>query len=289
MLAEIQDRDAIFTRAIQIASAEERDAYIAQACGSDAALRQQIQHRVAAHFKARDAHAPPHVVAAAPAHPHHEPAPAPLPRKSGMPFVLLLLAAVGVSIGLTVWALRAEERARKAAQEAADERNHALKVEEEVKHHQEQTEASRLSTAKERDQLLAAARAAQRSEEDARAVLGFLRDKVFSAGHPPEVSGGQGTEITLRKAVDAAEADVAKAFADRPLAEASLRETFGSAYLDLGQAAPAVKQYERALSLREGKQGGEHPDTLACRNKLAVAYRLAGRTIDAGRLYDQKR
>jgi predicted negative regulator of RcsB-dependent stress response len=289
MLAEIQDRDAIFSRAIQIASADERDAYIAEACGSDAALRQQVQHRVAAHFKARDAHAPPHVVAATHAHPRHETASAPPPRKSGMTLFLILLAAAGVSIGLTVWAMRAEERARRAAQESADEHEHVLKAEEEVKHHHEQTEASRLTTAKERDQLLAAARAAQRSEEDARAVLAFLRDKVFSAGHPQEVSGGEGTEVTLRKSVDAAEAEVAKTFSDRPLAEASLRETFGSAYLDLGQAAPAVKQYERALSLRESKQGGEHPETLACRNKLAVAYRLAGRTIEAGRLYDQKR
>jgi hypothetical protein len=32
--------------------------------------------------------------------------------------------------------------------------------------------------------------------------------------------------------------------------------------------------------------GANHPDTADCRNKLAVAYRLAGRTADAGRLFD---
>src|SRR6185437_16004372 len=31
----------------------------------------------------------------------------------------------------------------------------------------------------------------------------------------------------------------------------------------------------------------DHPATAACRNKLAVAYRLAGRAAEASRLYDQ--
>ena len=35
-------------------------------------------------------------------------------------------------------------------------------------------------------------------------------------------------------------------------------------------------------------QGVNHPDTAACRNQLAVAYRLAGRTAEAGRLFDQQ-
>ena len=33
--------------------------------------------------------------------------------------------------------------------------------------------------------------------------------------------------------------------------------------------------------------GPGHPDTITCRNKLAVAYRLAGRPSEASRLYDQ--
>ena len=84
-----------------------------------------------------------------------------------------------------------------------------------------------------------------------------------------------------------AESQVAETFADRPLAEASVREMLGLAYLNLGDAAQAVKQYERALALREAMQGVNHPDTAACRNQLAVAYRLAGRTAEAGRLFDR--
>ena len=92
--------------------------------------------------------------------------------------------------------------------------------------------------------------------------------------------------MTLRKAVDVTESKVTEAFADRPLAEASVREMLGLAYLNLGEAAPAVKQYERALALREAMQGGNHPETAACRNQLAVAYRLASLTAEAGHLFD---
>jgi hypothetical protein len=41
MASGISKRDAIFCSAIEIASAEERAAYIARACGEDAELKQQ--------------------------------------------------------------------------------------------------------------------------------------------------------------------------------------------------------------------------------------------------------
>ena len=134
---------------------------------------------------------------------------------------------------------------------------------------------------------------AQRSEEETKAVLAFVKNKLLSAGRPGDVSlaeafwaGGQGKDVTLRKAVDAAEPQIAEAFADRPLGEALVRQILGLTYLNLGEPARAVKQYERAFALREAMQGVDHPDTADCRNQLAVAYRLAGRTADAGRLFD---
>ena len=47
--------------------------------------------------------------------------------------------------------------------------------------------------------------------------------------------------------------------------------------LDRLHTAPAwaVQQYRRTLDLREAIQGAAHPDAAACRNQLAVAYRLA--------------
>jgi tetratricopeptide (TPR) repeat protein len=118
-------------------------------------------------------------------------------------------------------------------------------------------------------------------------VLAFLQDRVLAAGRPPGMAGGLGKDVALRKALDAAEPEVAKAFADRPLAEASIREALGSAYLDLGEAKPAVDQLQRALALREAILGHDHADTILSRNRLAVAYRLAGQPDEASRLYDR--
>jgi tetratricopeptide (TPR) repeat protein len=322
MLTEVQDRDAIVAKAIAMTSAGEREAYIAAACGKDAALRRQVEERVAAHFQARNAENPGHGNHTA-AHPPGRDAAQPAAnhggRREGPPSpnhaavhpnepstghergnwvrkcppalvtaaAVLLLAATGVSIGLAVWALRAEKQAQAAAQQAVDERDQAQKAAEHVKDQREETDAGRKAMMKERDRALAEEKAAQQAEQDTKAILAYFQGKVLSNGRPVGWAGGQGKDVTLRKALDAAESKVADAFVNQPLAEASIREMLGATYLDLEEAALAVKQYERAVALREAMQGEDHPDTAACRNKLAVAYRLAGRTDEASRLYDQ--
>ena len=49
----------------------------------------------------------------------------------------------------------------------------------------------------------------------------------------------------------------------------------------------AVALYERVLADRERELGSEHPDTLAARNNLALAYQTAGRTDEAIALHEQ--
>jgi tetratricopeptide (TPR) repeat protein len=201
---------------------------------------------------------------------------------------LLLLPAVVGGTGLTVWKLGAEGPAQAALQQIVDERDQARKAETVVKKQLEDVVTARQLLATERDHAVAAEKEARSSAEDAKAVLGFLRDNVFLApGRPTSWSReGLGKDVTLRKAVDAAASKVAGAFPDRPLAEASIREILGASYLDLGEADQAIKQYERAFTLRQNVLGPEHSDTGDCRNKLAVAYRQAGRTDEASRLYD---
>ncbi|HWG44506.1 MAG TPA: serine/threonine-protein kinase [Gemmataceae bacterium] len=208
--------------------------------------------------------------------------------------VLFLLLAIGVAgAGVAVWALRKEGQARKAEQEAVEKEKKEKKAAAESKGELHLSEEARKATAKERDRAKAAEKTAQRSEEDTKAVLAFLKDKLFSAGHPANVSltdafwaKGQDKDVTLRQAVDVAASRVAEAFADRPLGEATIRQMLGSAYLKLGEAALAVKQYERALALRTAMLGVNDPDTAECRNKLAIAYRLARRPDEAGRLFN---
>ncbi len=156
-----------------------------------------------------------------------------------------------------------------------------------------QTQAAWLTAVNELHDAKAAEKSARRSEEETRAVLDFVKNTLLSAGRPGRVSlaqafwaNGQGKDVTLRKALDASESQVAGAFGESPIVEASVRELLGAGYLSLGDAEQAVKEYERALALRQAVQGATSPDTAACRNQLAVAYRVAGRTTEGARLFD---
>ena len=301
----IQDRDTIASSALGIASAEEREAFIAQVCGDDTELRRQVEERVAAHFQASsqaqaaltvDTARPNPVQAGGKQADGREPEPSgrnPSRALAAFAVMLLLLYAVAAT-ALVVWELRKEEQARNMEQEAIQKQEKAEKAAAEYQGFLREAVEARKDAVKALDHAKEAEKAALRSQEDTKAVLVFLKDKLLSAGRPAGVSlteafwaGGQGKNVTLRQAVDTAESQVAAAFADRPLNEASIREILGWAYLNLGEAARAVPQYERAFALWEALLGVNHPETAACRNQLAVAYRLAGRAVEGARLFDR--
>jgi len=185
---------------------------------------------------------------------------------------LVLIGAV-VSTVLAVWAM--------------NERNRALAAEADVTTQRDEAEAARHATAKERDHAVNAEKETKQSEENIKAVLEFFQDKILSAGRPEGQKGGLGPKVTLRQAVDRAEPDIAKSFADRPLVEASIRNALGTTYWYLGEYLQAMRQHERALALRKSKLGADHPDALESRNNLAEAYQFAGRIAEAIRLHEQ--
>lgn len=214
-----------------------------------------------------------------------------LGRKSSRGFLnvgaLLLVPAVLGGAGVALFNAQGSDSEAKPTQ-LIQERDEARNGEAHVKKKLEELTAERRALQKERDEALAGEKAARRNEQDSKAVLTFLRDKLLlAAGNPVSWdSNGLGKEATLREAVDAADAKMAGAFADRPLVEASIREILGAAYLDLGEADRAVQQYQRALALREAELGPDDPTSGDCRNQLAVAYRRARRHDDASRLFD---
>jgi tetratricopeptide (TPR) repeat protein len=213
--------------------------------------------------------------------------------------LLFLLIAVVGSVGLAVWEWRGEKKARKAEQEAVEKREKAEKEAKTTRSKLKRTVDDVKERMRERDQAQKGEKAARRSGQDLKAILAFLKNKLLSTGRPGDVSlarafwaGSQESkdvtvrkDMTLREAVDEAASHVASTFADRPLAEASVREMLGLAYLKVGAAKEAVKQYERAYELRKAMRGDNDSDTDECRNQLAVAYRLAGRDADASRLF----
>jgi tetratricopeptide (TPR) repeat protein len=209
-------------------------------------------------------------------------------RKHPLSFVAVSLAVVtALSAAPVIHLLRSSQEARTAAQNALADRDRAMKDAAELKDRLDQAEVARQAAEEERDQATTAEQAAKRAEHDDVLVLAFLRDKLLSAGRPPVWTDPPKKDITLREAADEAEPQVAEAFPDRPLAEASVRSALGWTYFYLGEADRAIKQYERALSLGEAEVGPDDPLTVGYRNDLARAYRMAGRADDASRLYDQ--
>ena len=100
---------------------------------------------------------------------------------------------------------------------------------------------------------------ARDKEAEARAVLGFVQDKILAAARPEGQAGGLGREVTLRKALEAALPQVESSFQGRPLVEAAVRMTLGSSFLYLGDAATAEQQFQIARAATPA--GPDHPDT----------------------------
>ena len=111
-----------------------------------------------------------------------------------------------------------------------------------------------------------------RAAAESRAVLDFFEKQVLAGARPEGQDGGLGTDVSVRKAVDTAEARIASAFSDQPSVEASVRYALGSTYRRLGEQTLAIPQLERAGPLRTTVLGPNHPETLSVQNELALAY-----------------
>jgi tetratricopeptide (TPR) repeat protein len=135
---------------------------------------------------------------------------------------------------------------------------------------------------------------ARRPETETKTVLDIDRGSLLSSrrlrdGPIAEAlwTGRQGVHFTLRLVLNGAESRLDGMFEDQPLAEASARESLGMAFFVQGAAARAIKQFERALALRETAQGLNHPDSAACRKRLAIACRRARLRMSAGPVFDE--
>jgi serine/threonine protein kinase/Tfp pilus assembly protein PilF len=122
----------------------------------------------------------------------------------------------------------------------------------------------------------------------AKAINDFLQNDLLaqaSANTQARPDTKPDPDLKVRTALDRAAARIAGKFGKQPLVEASIRQTIGKTYMDLGLYPDAQKQLERALDLRHRILGYEHPDTLATMNELAILYRDQGRYVQAEPLF----
>jgi tetratricopeptide (TPR) repeat protein len=122
---------------------------------------------------------------------------------------------------------------------------------------------------------------AEKSATESKLVLGFFKDRVLAAARPKGEEGGLGKNATIREALDAAEPEIAKAFADQPAVEASILNALASTYFYLDESARAIEQFRQAAELRQTTLGPDHRDTLTSIYDLGTAFFHARRFEEA--------
>jgi eukaryotic-like serine/threonine-protein kinase len=125
---------------------------------------------------------------------------------------------------------------------------------------------------------------ANREAQIARAVSDFLQNDLLaqaSANTQARPDTSPDPALTVRTALDRAAARAEGKFDNEPLVEASIRQTIGITYRDLGLYAEAQRQLERARDLRRRNLGEQHADTLTAATNLALIYRRQGKLAQA--------
>jgi len=120
--------------------------------------------------------------------------------------------------------------------------------------------------ARERDRAIAA-------ERESRQIASFLGD-IFNVSNPGEQ---RGRTITAQEILDQGAARIQTELADQPLVQATLMNTIGKVYENLGLYDAARTQIQRSVALREAALGSGALETLQARNDLAEIDRAQSR------------
>ncbi len=118
----------------------------------------------------------------------------------------------------------------------------------------------------------------------AKAVNNFLQNDLLaqaSANSQARPDTKPDPDLKVRTALDRAAAQIEGKFKTQPLVEASIRQTIGNTYKELGLYPEAQRQLERTLDLRHRALSDENPDTLDTINNLAGLYLDQGKYAQA--------
>jgi tetratricopeptide (TPR) repeat protein len=174
-------------------------------------------------------------------------------------------------------ALMERDRASAAQRSATQERDRALNAEAAATSERNRALAAEAQVVQQRDRVLEEKKRADDEAATALAVNNFLQNDLLSQASA-RVQSRPDTkpdpDLKVRTALDRAAAGIPGKFDGQPTVEASIRQTIGKAYFDLGVYPEAQRQWERAVELRRRILGPDHPDTLTTMNDLANAYRV---------------
>ena len=174
-------------------------------------------------------------------------------------------------------ALTERDRASSAQRVATEERDRALKAERAATSERNRALAAEAQVVEQRDRVLLEKKRADDAAATAQAVNNFLENDLLaqaSARVQSRPDTKPDPELKVRTALDRAAAAIPGKFDQQPAVEASIRQTIGKAYFDLGVYREAQRHWERAVELRQQALGPDHSDTLASLSALADAYRV---------------
>ncbi len=107
---------------------------------------------------------------------------------------------------------------------------------------------------------------ALRQASIAQAVNDFINEDLLRAADPLQ---SPDRDLTVRAALDNAAANLGERFSKEAPVEASIRDTIGTAYLNLGHYDFAETHLTKALALRRAALGENHADTLTSIHQVA--------------------
>jgi len=108
-----------------------------------------------------------------------------------------------------------------------------------------------------------------RARAEAQAIADFLQNDLIAVADP---TVGKGQEATIRSFLETASEKLDGKFESQPLVEASIRDTLGGTYRNLGEHEAAEPHLERAVKIRQKYLGPEHPETLNSMDRLGWLY-----------------
>jgi serine/threonine-protein kinase len=106
-----------------------------------------------------------------------------------------------------------------------------------------------------------------RERDTAKEVSNFL-EQIFMA---PDPGNARGVDITAKELLARGADRITEQLGERPVIQATMMDTIGRVYFNLGEYDPSISMLEEALRIREKTLGEGHQDIAAAKNDLAAS------------------